>query len=128
MKRSILLFFVLALTACGGPTTPVLTQISPAALTAPTFYENDNAQQFALTGERFTTGVTVLFGDDTVLQPQTVTATAITFNVPPSVVNPDFPQNPPDQTIVPVRVMNPNGQISNTVRLTVVPHCNPCGT
>lgn len=125
--RKLTILFLLLLVGCGNPTAPVLSQVSPATLTAPTFYENSGTQSFTLTGVRLAPGAVVLFGETSV-QPITVTSTSVDFNVPPSVVNPDFPQNPSSQTVILVRVMNPNGQISNMVGVTVVPHCNPCGT
>jgi len=138
MKRSLILIpFVLmfAMLACGSPTAPVLSQITPNLLTVPTFYENDNTQGFVLTGERFEQGVIVLVGYDAdpysalgQLQPQTITPTSITVWVPPTYLNPEFPQNIGQSIQIPFRVKNPNGQTSNTVLITVVAHCNPCGT
>jgi hypothetical protein len=126
-KLFLLLLPLLLLVGCGVPTAPVLDEISPATITAPTFYENNNTQQFFLTGERFEPGATVLVGD-TELQPIAVTASSITLDVPPTLLNPQFPQNPAANISVSFRVTNSDGQTSNTVMVTVVPHCNPCGT
>jgi hypothetical protein len=128
MKKAFLpLLSLILLVGCGASTTPVVNQITPATLTAPTFYENENTQQFVLTGERFEPGAAVLIGE-TREQTESVTPTSVTFYVPPTLLNAEFPQNPPSQVVIPVRVVNPNGQVSNTVEITVVPHCNPCGT
>jgi hypothetical protein len=127
MRKLIVFAFALFMVGCGVPTTPVVTQISPATITAPTFYENNNTQPFVLTGKNFEAGATVTIGE-TQEQAESVTATSITVYVPPTLLNPEFPQNPPDQVVITLRVTNPNGQTSNTVGVTVVPHCNPCGT
>jgi hypothetical protein len=125
--RKLFLIPLLLLVGCGTPSAPVLSQISPATLTAPTYYENNDTQPFILTGSGFESGASVLVGV-TRLQIFEVTATSITVYVPPTLLNAEFPQNPPDQVTIPVQVTNPDGRTSNTVGITVVPHCNPCGT
>jgi hypothetical protein len=122
-----LLALLALLVGCGTPPAPVIDQISPATLTAPTYYENNDTQSFFLTGERFEPGATVLIGE-TEEQAESVTASSITVYVPPTLLNPEFPQNPAANISVSFRVKNSNGQISNAVMVTVVPHCNPCGT
>lgn len=126
MRRLFPLLLVL-LVGCGVPSTPRLAQISPATMTAPTFYENSGTQRFTLTGARFAPDSVVLFGES-VIHPATITATSLSIDVPPSDVNPEFPLNPSSQSVIYIRVLNPDGQTSNSVTVTVVPHCNPCGT